>query len=289
MQGGIHPTYLADGGVYARFAAAAKAGAPGVHVHAFSPLEVVSGAAAEGVGVRAHLAALRASGLGSLPGTAAEVLVDEVRAVLCPDKLTADEWVRVVEAAHAEGLRTTSTIMFGSVEGPEAVAQHLRRLSALQARSGGLTEFVPLPFVHAAAPIYARAAARRGPTLREAVLMHAVARLALSPSVVNIQVSWCKLGPAAAELALRAGANDLGGTLMSESISRAAGASYGQELPPSEMVRLVARLDVAQGPDPADRRVAWQRTTLYERAPDERVAAAARAGRPVGDEAASAQ
>ena len=263
MQGGIHPRYARDGGVYTRFARAAKRGAPAVHVHAFSPLEVASGAAAMGVDAREHVAALRAAGLGSLPGTAAEVLDDDVRAVLCPDKLSSGEWEAVVEAAHAEGMRTTSTIMFGSVEGPDAAARHLVRLRALQERTGGLTEFVPLPFVHEQAPIFKRGRARRGPTLREAALMHAVARLALSPAVTNVQASWCKLGPDAARVALRSGANDLGGTLMSESISRAAGASYGQELPPAAMRALVDVLDDEQGRDPADRRAAWQRTTLY--------------------------
>ncbi|KAJ1639826.1 hypothetical protein T492DRAFT_832653 [Pavlovales sp. CCMP2436] len=191
--------------------------------------------------------------------------------------LSAREWEEVVEAAHAEGLATTSTIMHGSVEGPLAAARHLVRLRALQERTGGISEFVPLPFVHEASPIYARGRARRGPTLREAVLMHAAARLVLSDTVPNIQTSWCKMGPAGARLALRAGANDLGGTLMSESISRAAGASYGQEMPAHEMAEVVAQLDAQQGPDPADRRTLWQRTTLYARAPDERVAVAAAA------------
>jgi FO synthase len=189
-----------------------------------------------------------------LPGTAAEILDDEIRAIICPDKLSTAEWLEVVAAAHRAGLKTTSTIMFGHVERPRSWARHLLQLRDLQERTGGLTEFVPLPFVHMEAPIYLRGKARKGPTWRESVLMHAVPRLVLHPLVTNIQTSWVKLGPAGAAQALRAGANDLGGTLMNESISRAAGTQHGQEFPPAEMERLISGLG----------RVPRQRTTLYD-------------------------
>ncbi|HYC13471.1 MAG TPA: CofH family radical SAM protein, partial [Stellaceae bacterium] len=227
------------------------------------PLEVWQGAATLGRSVRDFLAELSEAGLGSLPGTAAEVLDDEVRAVICPDKITTQQWLDVMEAAHSVGLRSTSTIMFGHVDRPEHWARHLLRLRALQARTGGITEFVPLPFVAMEAPIYLKGRARSGPTYREAVLMHAVARLALHPLVPNIQTSWVKMGPEGAAACLRAGANDLGGTLMNESITRAAGAAHGQEMAPERMEALIRSL----GREPR------QRTTLYKEAPAERVAA----------------
>ena len=180
----------------------------------------------------AFLAALQEAGLGSLPGTAAEILDDEVRAVICPDKIATEQWLSVMAAAHGLGLRSTATIMFGHVDAPRHWARHLLRVRALQERTGGFTEFVPLPFVAMEAPLYLKGRARRGPTWREAVLMHAVARLALHPVIANIQTSWVKMGPEGAAACLRAGANDIGGTLMNESITRAAGASHGQEFPP---------------------------------------------------------
>ena len=200
---------------------------------------------------------MRGAGLGTLPGTAAEILDDDVRAVLCPDKIDTEGWLGVMREAHAAGLRSTATIMFGHMERTDSWARHLLRVRALQAETGGFTEFVPLPFVHAAAPIYLRGAARRGPTFREAVLMHAVARLALHPHIVNIQASWVKMGPEGAAACLDAVANDLGGTLMNESISRAAGAEHGQEMPPERMERPIA----AAGREPR------RRTTLYGGAP----------------------
>ena len=262
LQGGIHPDYT--GATYLAILDAAKKGAPGIHVHAFSPLEVTHGAATLRIPVAEYLGRLEAAGLGSLPGTAAEILDDEVRADLCPDKLSTDEWLAVVEAAHRAGLRTTATVMFGHIERPRHQARHLLRLRDLQMRTGGFTEFVPLPFVHMEAPIYLRGRARKGPTFREAVLMHSVARLALHTAIANIQTSWVKLGEAGARACLEAGANDLGGTLMNESISRAAGAAHGQELSPSALEDLVRGLG----------RVPRQRSTLYGRVRAERRSAA---------------
>lgn len=265
MQGGIHPSF--DGETYVRFLRAAKRGAPDIHVHAFSPLEVHSGAASLGVSVPDFLARLRDEGLGSLPGTAAEVLDDAVRDELCPDKLSADEWIEVVRAAHRVGLHTTSTIMFGHVDadGPSAWARHLLRLRGLHAETGGFTEFVPLPFVHMEAPVFLKGRARRGPTFRESVLAHAVGRLVLGPvGLTNVQASWVKLGPELAAELLRAGANDMGGVLMNESITRAAGASHGQELSAVDMIDLIS----------AAGRAPFQRTTLYGEASPERSAAA---------------
>jgi FO synthase len=261
LQGGIHPAYT--GATYLAIVAAIKRAVPDIHVHAFSPLEIFQGAATLGLSVETFLAQLRRAGLGSLPGTAAEILDDEVRAILCPDKLTSAEWLGVVEAAHRQGLPTTATIMFGHVEAPRHWARHLLAVRQLQEATGKITEFVPLPFVPMETPIYLKGRSRRGPTLREAVLMHAVARLALHPAIVNIQASWVKLGAQGVKLCLSAGANDLGGTLMNETISRAAGASHGQEMTPDSMLALIGSLG----------RVAYQRTTLYGEAPAERVAA----------------
>jgi FO synthase len=251
MQGGIHPRFT--GRTYLDLLAAAKAGAPDIHVHAFSPLEVTHGAQTLGVSVRDFLSMLRDAGLGSLPGTAAEILDEEARAILCPDKVGTAEWLDVIGTAHEIGLRTTSTIMFGHIDNPRQWARHLLALRDLQARTGGFTEFVPLPFVHMEAPLYYKGQARKGPTFRETVLMHAVARLVLNPLIPNVQVSWVKLGAEGARAALAAGANDLGGTLMNESISRAAGTEHGQELPPERMDALIASAG----------RIAAQRTTLY--------------------------
>jgi FO synthase len=224
-----------------------------MHIHAFSPLEIWQGAATLGISVKAFLRQLKDAGLGTLPGTAAEILDDDVRAVICPDKLTTQQWLSVVETAHSVGLSTTSTIMYGHVDRPIHWARHLMHLRRLQARSGGITEFVPLPFVPMETPIYLHGGSRSGPTFREAVLMHAIARLALHPLIVNIQASWVKMGPEGLKWCLRAGANDVGGTLMNESITRAAGATHGEELPPAEMEALVRSI----GRSPR------QRTTLY--------------------------
>lgn len=239
-----------------------------MHVHAFSPLEVSQGAATLGLPVREYLQRLKDAGLGSLPGTAAEVLDDEVRAQICPDKLSTREWLNVVQAAHEIGLKTTSTLMFGHLEGPAAISRHLVRLRALQQRTRGLTEFVPLPFVHNQAPMYLKGQSRQGPSLREAVLVHAVARLALHPEITNIQASWVKMGPQGVAILLQSGVNDLGGTLMDESISRAAGAVTGTEMTPAGMHALVQTVSSAEDP-----RSAYQRTTLYQVADETRVAA----------------
>jgi FO synthase len=261
LQGGIHPGF--DGDYYVEVCEAIKRELPDLHVHAFSALEVWQGAATLGVPLDEYLARLRDVGLASLPGTAAEILDDEVRRVLCPDKVTTAQWLEVHETAHEAGLRSTATIMFGHVDTPRSWARHLLRVRELQVRTGGFTELVPLPFVHMEAPIYLEGRSRSGPTFREALLMHAVARLALHPHITNIQASWVKLGVDGATAALRAGCNDLGGTLMNESISRAAGASHGQELSPERMEQAIR----------AAGRVPSQRTTLYGSPAAERVAA----------------
>jgi len=256
LQGGIHPSFTGE--TYLEILRGVKRADPLMHVHAFSPLEVWHGAATLGLNLKDYLSLLRAEGLGSLPGTAAEILVDEVRKVLCPDKLSTDEWMEVIETAHEVGLPTTATIMFGHVDDYRDWAVHLGRLRDVQKRTHGFTEFVPLPFVAHEAPLYKRGQARPGPTLRESILMHAVARLALYPHFLNIQASWVKMGPAGLRQALRAGANDLGGTLMNESITRAAGATHGQEMTPSAMHALAVSLE----------RRPIQRTTLYRCAAD---------------------
>lgn len=257
MQGGIHPSYTGD--TYLDICRAVKAEAPEMHIHAFSPLEVWQGARTKGVALPHFLAELKAAGLSTLPGTAAEILDDEVRKIICHDKVTTDEWLEVMRTAHSLGLRSTATIMFGHVEKLEHWARHLLRLRTLQQETGGITEFVPLPFVHMESPIFRKGRARRGPTFREAVLMHAVARLALHPVITNIQASWVKMGPAGVKACLAAGANDLGGTLMNETISRAAGASHGQEMTAMTMEAMLTSMG----------RVPRQRTTLYGTPPDD--------------------
>ncbi len=251
MQGGINPHYTGE--TYLTLLRAVKDEVPGMHVHAFSPLEVSQGAATIGISVRAFLTRLCDAGLGSLPGTAAEILDDEVRKIICPDKLSTHGWLTVVAAAHEVGLHTTATIMFGHVERPVHWARHLLAVRDLQERTGGFTEFVPLPFVHMEAPLYARGRTRKGPTWREIRLMHAVARLALNPLITNVQGSWVKLGADGVGALLDGGVNDLGGTLMNESISRAAGSQHGQELGPQAMEDLIRSF--GRSPE--------QRTTLY--------------------------
>ena len=258
LQGGIHPDYT--GATYLAICRTIKEAVPGMHVHAFSPLEITQGAATLGISIAEFLTELKDAGLGSLPGTAAEVLDDEVRAIICPDKVTTAQWLSVIETAHRIGLKTTATIMFGHVDHPRHWARHLLNVRRQQEKSGGFTEFVPLPFVPMETPLHLRGRCRLGPTFREAVLMHAVARLAFHPVIPNIQTSWVKMGPDGAAACLNAGCNDLGGTLMNESITRAAGASHGQEMPPEAMERIIREL----GREP------WQRTTLYQTAPAER-------------------
>jgi FO synthase len=267
MQGGIEPSFT--GRTYLEICAAVRDAVPGIHIHAFSPLEVHQGAATLGIPVGEFLATLKAAGLGTLPGTAAEILDDEVRAVLCPDKIDTNRWLDVMRTAHGLGFKTTSTIMYGHVDRYEHWARHLLRIRALQVETGGFTEFVPLPFVHMEAPIYLKGRARRGPTFREAVLMHAVARLALHPVLTNIQTSWVKMGPEGVKVCLESGANDLGGTLMDETITRSAGAVHGQEMTPVRMESIIRSIG----------RIPRQRTTVYGEAPEERYAASVAARR----------
>jgi FO synthase len=258
LQGGIHPAFTGD--YYLSVVRAIKEAVPGLHVHAFSALEVWQGAATLGLPLDDYLAELHDEGLSSLPGTAAEILDDEVRRVICPDKVTTAQWLEVHDAAHRAGLRSNVTMMFGHLESPSNWARHFVHAREQQRRSGGFTEFVPLPFVHMEAPMWLRGQARSGPTFGETLLVHAIARLALHPWITNIQVSWVKLGADGARAALRAGVNDLGGTLMNESISRSAGAEHGQEFPPEAMEALIRSAG----------RVPRQRTTLYGDAPEER-------------------
>jgi FO synthase len=259
LQGGIHPDYTGE--TYLAISREIRAVLPDMHIHAFSPLEVTQGASTLGLKVGEFLSELTAAGLATLPGTAAEILCDDVRATLCPDKLSSGAWLAVMETAHRLGIRTTATIMFGHMERYEHWARHLLALRDLQARTGGFTEFVPLPFVAEEAPLFMKGRARRGPTLREAILMHAVARLVLHPLIPSVQTSWVKMGPEGARLALAAGANDLGGTLMNESISRAAGSQHGQEMPPQAMDELIRSMG----------RTPRQRSTLYGTPPEEQV------------------
>ncbi|MEZ5091750.1 bifunctional FO biosynthesis protein CofGH [Nocardioides sp.] len=251
LQGGIHPKF--DGNFYVEVAQAVHERVPDMHIHGFTALEVLEGSRRLEEPLDSYLRRLQEAGLRSLPGTAAEILDDEVRAVLCPDKITTDEWLEVHRVAHGVGLRSNITMMFGSIERPTHWVRHLLRTRALQRETGGFTEFVGLPFVHMAAPIYLKRAARRGPTWRETLLVHAVARIAYAHDVEHVQASWVKLGPVGAAQLLAAGVDDLGGTLMDENISRAAGASHGQGLTPAELA------DIAH----AAGRPLRQRTTLY--------------------------
>ena len=251
LQGGIHPSFTGE--TYLNIVRAVKQAVPSMHVHAFSPLEVQHGARTLGLPLSRYLQQLRDAGLSTLPGTAAEILDDEIRDIICPDKLRTDEWLNVIGTAHEVGLRTTATIMYGHVEQPVHWARHLKRLRLLQQRTGGISEFVPLGFVHMEAPLWRKGRTRSGPTFREAILMHAVPRLVLHPLIRNIQTSWVKMGAQGAALCLDAGANDLGGTLMNESITRAAGGVHGQELNAEQLQTLARRVG----------RPARQRTTLY--------------------------
>ncbi len=253
LQGGIHPDF--DGDYYIDVTRAVKEAAPDIHIHGFTALEVTEGAKRLGEPLAVYLQRLMDAGLRTLPGTAAEILDDEVRKILCSDKIDTEEWLDAHRTAHGIGLRSNVTIMFGSIEHPRSWARHLLRTRDLQQETGGFTEFVPLPFVHMAAPIYLQRKARRGPTFRETLLMHAVGRIAYRGAIDNIQTSWVKLGFAGARQLLQAGVNDLGGTLMDENISRAAGASHGQMAEEADFRALV---------EPLGRRLE-QRTTLYGR------------------------
>jgi FO synthase len=252
LQGGIHPSF--DGDYYIDVTRAVKQAVPSMHVHGFTALEVTEGARRLGEPLDSYLRRLMDAGLRTLPGTAAEILDDPVREVLCPDKITTDEWLECHRVAHGVGLRSNVTMMFGSIESPRSWARHLLRTRALQAETGGFTEFVGLPFVHMASPIYLQRKARRGPTFREVLLVHAVARIAYRGLIDNVQLSWVKLGAVAGRQLLQAGCNDLGGTLMDENISRAAGAAHGQAMDHDAFAELVAPLG----------RTLRERTTLYE-------------------------
>lgn len=251
LQGGIHPDF--DGDYYVEVCRTVKAAVPEMHIHGFTALEVTEGARRLGEPLREYLIRMKEAGLSSLPGTAAEILDDEIRAILCPDKVSTEQWLQCHEIAHEIGLRSNVTIMFGSVEQPVHWARHIVRTRELQKRTGGFTEFIPLPFVHMASPIYLKRRARRGPTWRETVLMHAVGRIAYHGQIDNIQASWVKLGLEGARQLLQAGVNDLGGTLMDENISRAAGATHGQGLTPADFQTVC---------DPIGR-IAKERTTFY--------------------------
>jgi FO synthase len=258
MQGGIDPSFT--GATYLDICRTVREAVPGLHIHAFSPLEVHQGAATLGIPVGEFLVQLKGAGLGTLPGTAAEILDDDVRAILCADKVNTGRWLDVMRTAHGLGFRTTSTIMYGHIDRYVHWARHLLHLRDLQSETGGFTEFVPLPFVHMEAPIYLKGRARPGPTFRESVLMHAVARLTLHPVITNIQTSWVKMGPEGVKVCLRSGANDLGGTLMDETITRSAGAVHGQEMTPAMMEGTIRSIG----------RIPRQRTTTYDSVPDER-------------------
>jgi FO synthase len=251
LQGGIHPDF--DGDYYIHVLGAVRAASERIHIHGFTALEVTEGARRSDVPLAEYLVRLKEAGLKTLPGTAAEILDDDVRALICPDKINSEQWLEAHRTAHSVGLRSNITIMFGSVEHPASWARHIVRTRALQRETGGFTEFVPLPFVHMATPIYLQRKARRGPTFRETLLMHSVARIAYHGDIDNIQVSWVKMGVEGARQVLCAGANDVGGTLMDENISRAAGASHGQRMGVEELAALVAPLG----------RPLVQRSTLY--------------------------
>lgn len=251
LQGGIHPDY--DGQTYLDILSAVKSAVPGIHVHAFSALEVHHGATTLGMAVGRFLERLKEAGLASLPGTAAEILDVDVRSRIAPDKVTSAQWVEVMRSAHALGLRSTATIMFGHVDTYRSWADHLLLIRDLQRETEGFTEFVPLPFVHMEAPFWRKGQSRSGPTYREAILMHAIARIVLGADIPNLQVSWVKMGPDGAAAALCAGANDLGGVLMDESITRAAGGAHGQHFDQAAMADIAADLG----------RPLRQRTTLY--------------------------
>ncbi len=254
IQGGLHPKM--PGTLYRDIVLVLKSALPDLHIHAFSPFEIWYGAQKRRMSYRDFIADLKACGLGSMPGTAAEILDTEIRQQLTRNKLSAEAWEEIIRTAHGLGMPTTATIMYGHVDGPEHWAAHLGRLRDIQDDTGGFTELVPLSFVHDDAPLYRDdpGRVRPGPTRDEVTKMHAVARIFLAGSIDNIQVSWTKLGPERAVELLNSGVNDLGGTLMNESISRAAGARHGQEITASEIVQMVRSAG----------RVPVQRNTLYE-------------------------
>jgi FO synthase subunit 2 len=262
MQAGLPPDL--DGNFYIDLTRAVKAALPEVHIHAFSPEEVLYGATLSGVRIDQYLTALKEAGLGSLPGTSAEILDQEVRDVISPGRITVKQWIEVITSAHRLGIPTTSTIMYGHIETPVHWVKHMNLLRDIQHETGGFTEFVPLSMIHQEAPMYHHHLAPRlrpGPTGTEVVKLHAVARLMLGASIRNIQSSWVKEGPRLAQYLLRAGANDVGGTLMNESISTSAGAQYGQLIQPRELRRLIREA----GRIPAQRKTNYQLLKVYDK------------------------
>lgn len=267
LQGGIHPSYT--GQTYLDICKAIKEVCPELHIHAFSPLEVWQGAKTLGLSLEQFLIQLKAAGLDTLPGTAAEILDDEVRKELCPDKINTQQWQEVMITAHRVGFKTTATIMFGHIERYSHIARHLlliRKIQKLHFQNSptepqGFTEFVLLPYVHMEAPLHRKGKSRSGPTFREAIALHAISRLVLSPYITNIQASWTKMGHEGAAACLNAGVNDLGGTLMNETITRSAGASHGQETSPATMEKIIRQSN----------RTPKQRGTYYQQASNSQV------------------
>jgi FO synthase len=253
IQGGLHPSLPGD--FYFGILDAIRARVPDIHIHAFSPMEVLNGSSRLGISFREFLQECRERGLGTMPGTAAEILDDEVRWVLTKGKLPADSWEEIVKTAHSLGIRSSSTIMYGHVDAPPHWVAHIRRLGRIQDETGGFTEFVPLPFVWQNSPIYLAGKARPGPTLGEDRRMHAAARILLHGRISNVQVSWVKMGMDYCKQILQGGANDFGGTLMEETISRMAGAEWGIRKEPEEFIRAILEI----GRNPAER------TTTYDR------------------------
>jgi FO synthase subunit 2 len=261
IQAGLPPKL--DGRYYIDLCRAIKAALPEMHLHAFSPEEILYGSTRSGLPIPEYLGELKKVGLGTLPGTSAEVLDQEIRDVIARGRITVKQWIEVITSAHAQGIRTTSTIMYGHVERPEHWVRHMDLLRGIQKETGGFTEFVPLSLIHQEAPMYRRGlvpGVRQGATGLEVIRMHALARLFLGPLFRNIQCSWVKEGPKLAQVLLTAGCNDMGGTLINESISTSAGASYGQLVPPVELRRLIRDA----GRVPAQRSTTYELLRVYE-------------------------
>jgi FO synthase len=258
IQGGIHPQK--DHTHYREILVAIKRAFPSLHIHAYSPEEIDFGQRKSGMSLADYICWLREHGLGTIPGTAAEILDDRIRNIVSPKKLMRDRWVEIVETAHRVGMRTTSTVMYGHIEQPSHVANHLGLLREIQKRTGGFTEFVPLGFIHERNALYNHQGARAGSSMAEDLRVVAVARLLLRPHIRNVQVSWVKMGPKLAALGLLAGANDFGGTLMEESISRESGAHFGENLPPEEIRALIRSV----GRTPVERNTSYEILRRFE-------------------------
>lgn len=252
IQGGLHPDI--PGEHYRDILVAVRSRVPGMHIHAFSAAEIQYGADKMRMDVRDYLRMLKENGLGSMPGTAAEILDERVRKILAPNKISTGEWIRIIRTAHEVGIPTTSTMMYGHIDGPDEWVAHLDVIRSIQKETRGFTEFVPLPFVHPNAPLYRDGLARPGPTREENIKVHAIARIFFNGFIDNIQVSWVKLGPTfAAELLQTSGVNDLGGTLMNENISKSAGATFGEEMSARQLCDLILSIG----------RIPARRGTLY--------------------------